>query len=151
MNTAVRLGPGLAKCGLAHPFPKRVLNLVRCADALWSEWLEHADVVSEGRIESEGGVAMYRGTTSVIVLSIRHGGCVPDEAVDSATQVAMRDPHFWLRAMRIARREAVSRTDGSLDRIQVELHVRVDPRGIRVDIDVEGRVFVEATRVKTKG
>ena len=151
MNTAVRLGPGLAKCGVAHPFPTRVLNLVRCADALWSEWLQHADVVSEGRLEREHGVTMYRGTTSVIVLSDRYGGIVPHDAVDSATHVAMRDPHFWLRAMRIARREAVSRTDGTLDRIQVELHVRADPRGIRVDIDVEGRVFVDATLVKTKG
>ena len=151
MNSAVRLGPGLAKCGVAHPFPKRVLSLVRSADNLWSDWLERADVVSEGAIAHEGGAQVYRGTTSIIVLSDRHGGRVPAEAVDSATQVAMRDPHLWLRAMRIARREAVSRTSGSLDRIQVELHVCADARGIRVDIDVEGQVFASTRLVKTKG
>jgi len=117
---------------------------------LWERWLEKVDVVSEGVVGAEEGGLVYRGSTSLIVLSDRHGGLIPHAAVSEAAQVAMRDPHFWLRAVRAARLEAVSRCQGELSTIHVDLKVGVDPKGIRADIDVDGRVSTAADAVKKK-
>lgn len=143
-------GPGLAKCGADRPLTRRQLTLVRCDDALWSLWFGKLDVVSEGMVGQEGGAAVYRGTTSLIVLSDRHGGGVPHDAVGDAARAAMQDPHFWLRATRAARIEAVSRCPDALDSIHVELKISVDPKGIRADIDVEARVVSAGVAVKKK-
>jgi hypothetical protein len=46
--------------------------------------------------------------------------------------------------VRIACLEAQVRSVGPIGRVRAELFVRPDPRGIRVDVDVEARVFSEA-------
>ncbi len=142
--------PGLAKVRAAPPFSRRVLRLLRSADALWADWFEHVDSMSEGAVGSEGNRLVYRGTTSLIVLSDQHGGTLPAAWLPDATSIATRDPHFWLRALRIARREAASRSPGSLDCIHVELAVKPDSRGIRAEVDVEARVLSGGGRVKQK-
>ncbi len=144
-------GPGIAKVRAPRPFAVRDLRLVRAADVLWSSWFEHVDTVSEGAVTLEGGEQIYRGSTSVIVLTEAHGGGLPDSALDDAMRVARVDPHFWLHAIRIARREAVSRSPGPLDTVHVEVNLQSDRRGIRADIDVEARVVSGRRLVKTKG
>jgi hypothetical protein len=124
--------------------------MLRCADALWALWFEKVDVVSEGAVSREQQQWVYRGSTSVIVLTDEHGGLLPCKHLADASAIAPRDPHFWLRAMRLARREAASRSPGLLDCIHVELQVRQDSRGIRADIDVEARVLSHAAGVKGK-
>jgi hypothetical protein len=150
MNRRPAQGPGLAKCGVDRPFARRVLTLVRCSDALWQRWFEKVDVVSEGMVGPEDGGLVYRGSTSLIVLSDRHGGLLPHDALAGAVHVAMCDPHFWLRAARAARLEAASRCSGELYTIHVDLKVSDDPKGIRADIDVDGRVAGAAHAVKRK-
>jgi hypothetical protein len=142
--------PGLAKARASALVSSRALRLLRCADALWALWFEKVDVVSEGAVSREQHQEMYRGTTSVIVLTDEHGGLLPAKHLTDAAAIAPRDPHFWLRAMRLARREAASRSPGALGCIHVELVVRQDSRGIRADIDVEGRVLSRAVGVKGK-
>lgn len=151
MNPRLPPGPGIAKVRVPRPFTVRTLRLVRAADVLWASWFEYVDAVSEGAVTVEDGVQVYRGSTSVIVLTDEHGGSMPAASLAEAEQIARIDPHFWLRAMRIARREAASRSPGPLDTIHVEVLLRHDRRGIRADIDVEARVLSGRRLVKTKG
>lgn len=150
MNPRTPSGPGIAKVRTPRPLTVRTLRLVRAADVLWASWFEHVDTISEGAVTIEEGEQVYRGSTSVIVLTDAHGGSMPASSLAEAAQIARVDPHFWLRAMRIARREAASRSPGPLDTIQVEVHLQHDRRGIRADIDVEARVLSGRTLVKTK-
>lgn len=150
MNPRIPPGPGIAKVRAPRPFTVRTLRLVRAADVLWATWFEHVDTVSEGAVTIESGQQIYRGSSSVIVLTDEHGGAMPAGSLAEAEQIAKVDPHFWLRAMRIARREAASRSPGPLDTIQVEVQLRHDRRGIRADIDVEARVLSGRRLVKTK-
>jgi hypothetical protein len=55
-----------------------------------------------------------------------------------------------LGAIRIACREAQVRSKHPIDRVSAEFVVRPDPRGIRVDIDVEARVLARAARGKSE-
>jgi hypothetical protein len=54
------------------------------------------------------------------------------------------DPHARLRAVRIACLEAQVRSTAPIGRVRAELAVRSDVRGVRVDVDVEARVFSDA-------
>lgn len=149
--TREHLGPGISKVRVPCPFSERVLRLTRSADPLWSLWFERLDVVSEGVVGLESTGSVYRGTTSLIVLTDQHGGNLPTVHLGIASRVARSDPHFWLRALRVARREAVSRCVGPLGCVKLEMEVRDDQRGIRADIDVEARVLVGVTSVKVNG
>lgn len=149
MNPRLPPGPGIAKVRYPRPFTVRTLRLVRAADVLWSQWFEHVDAVSEGAVTQEQDGQVYRGSTSVIVLTDEHGGTLPADSLAEAEQIARIDPHFWLRAMRIARREAASRSPAPLDTIHVEVQLQRDRRGIRADIDVEARVLSGRRIVKT--
>lgn len=51
------------------------------------------------------------------------------------------DPHARLRAVRIACLEAQLRAGAPIGRVHAELFVRRDARGVRIDVDVEARVF----------
>ena len=51
-----------------------------------------------------------------------------------------------LRAIRIACLEAQVRSGAPIGRVRAELFVRSDARGIRVDVDVEARVFKNSER-----
>jgi hypothetical protein len=151
MSRSLPPGPGLARCGTSRPFARRTVQLVRADDALWSQWMQRADLISEGLATEEGGWLVYRGSTSVLVLSDRHGGLMPHEALEQALLLAERDPHLRLRCLRLARREAASRSPQPLDSSRAELCVRADPRGLRIDVDLEARVLSGRRLVKTKG
>ena len=92
--------------------------------------LATADVVSEGAMS--GG--LYYGTTDVCV-------SVAEDERENVAALAARDPHVRLRVLRLARREACARAEGSLGTIRAEVSVSLDERGVRIRVDVEARAF----------
>ncbi len=142
-------GPGVVK--IRHPsvVRARTLGLMAGADADWAALLQGADLVSEGAVSAERGALVYRGTTSILMADDAHGGVVPRWDVRQLFRAASRDPHFRLRVMRLALREAQSRAPGLLDSLAMDVNIFVDPRGLRADIDVEGVVFAASKKVKS--
>ncbi len=51
--------------------------------------------------------------------------------------LAGKDVHIHVRALRCATREAQSRAPGMLGRTMCELKFREDPKGVRIDVDVQ--------------
>jgi hypothetical protein len=136
----------------------RALVLWQSTDYRWRELFESADVMSEGATRREPDGRTYYGTTSVLLTLRSLGGHVPDEEVRQTAHVVASDPHARLRAVRIACLEAQIRANAPIGRVRAELSVRPDTRGIRIDVDVEARVFEEqrtldspAVRVKKPG
>jgi hypothetical protein len=118
--------------------------LLRAPDARWRQLFELADIVSEGGVRDEAHGRVWYGSTSLI-LPAKEG----DAALLSA--LAACDLHVRLRAMRAAHREACLRAPSRLGRIACEIRVGCDPRGVRVDVDVqapliEGRTAGKAAR-----
>jgi len=137
-------GPGLAKAG-AHPLLlRRHLETWRSSDYRWRELFERADVMSEGAVRNESDGRTYYGTTSVLLPYASNGGLVPDELGWVVGRLVSRDVHARVRAIRIACREAQVRSASPIGRVRAEFVVRPDPRGIRVDIEVEARVIEQA-------
>lgn len=101
------------------------------SDAPWREIFERADVVSEGRVQAEVHGRVWYGSTSMILR-------VP-EGTDASllAQVADRNVHVRLRAVRTALREASLRAPGRLGRLMCEVRVSSDPAGVRIDVDVQ--------------
>jgi len=109
---------------------RRGLHL-RSADPPWRELFERADVVSEGRVSAELHGRVWYGSTSMILRP-------PDETDPRLlAQVADRNVHVRLRAVRTALREASLRAPGRLGRLMCELRISVDPGGVRIDVDVQ--------------
>ncbi len=123
-------GPGIVKTRQAPILEEREPHLVRAADARWRQVLETADLVTEGAPREEATGRFWYGSTSILV---------PAEPADAArlAGVATRDLHVRLRALRTARREACLRAPGRLGRLVCEIRVRTDPRGVRIDVDVQ--------------
>lgn len=144
-------GPGITKIRRPSPIARRVVALLRGEDAFWHLLLDEADVVSEGAVTVEQGVALYRGTTSILLLDTRHGGHVEPEQVNTLAAVAAFDPQLRARVGRIARQEACSRAPGALDSASLEMVVMPAPQGIRIDIDVQAAVLSSARQVKLPG
>jgi len=140
-------GPGLRKARGAPLLARRTIELWRSNDYRLRELFECADVMSEGAIRSEPDGATYYGSTSVLLPFASRGGAVPDELGQEIAQLVAADPHARLRAVRVACLEAQVRSGKPLGRVRAELAVRHDARGIRVDVDVEARVFTEAVPV----
>jgi hypothetical protein len=123
--------PGLAKARelplvLARPTP-----LLRATDHHWRELFDHADIVSEGSVRAETNGRVWYGSTSLILR-------VPDGA-DTAllAELAERDVHARLRALRTAHREASLRAPARLGRFCCEIRVAADGQGVRIDVDVQ--------------
>jgi hypothetical protein len=139
-------GPGPAKAGTLVLGASRTLELWQSADYRLRELFEAADVMSEGRTRAEPDGATYYGTTSVLLPFVSHGGFVPRERAADIARLVANDPHARLRAIRIACLEAQVRSGAPIGRVRAELFVRHDTRGIRVDVDVEARVFKNSER-----
>jgi hypothetical protein len=73
---------------------------------------------------------MWYGSTSLILPS-------PEPETEMLVHLAARDVHVRVRALRAARREACLRAPGRLGRLACEIHVARDPRGVRIDVDVQ--------------
>lgn len=128
--------PGLAKARARAAVRSRAIVLHEASDAGWRIAIDTADVVSEGRAETEPGGVVYYGSTSVLLPFV--GASAPPSPAEIAALalIAPLDPHLRVRALRIARREAALRSGGELDSVHAELTVVVDASGVRVTIDV---------------
>ena len=134
-------GPGPVKAkGLALG-TRRTLELWQSADYRLRELFEAADVMSEGATRSEPDGATYYGSTSVLLPYVSHGGQVPKDRARDIARLIASDPHARIRAIRIACLEAQVRSGAPIGRVRAELVVRREVRGIRVDVEVEARVF----------
>jgi hypothetical protein len=123
-------GPGIVKAREPPVLEEREPHLVRAADARWRRLLEDADLITEGAPREEAAGRFWYGSTSILL---------PADPADTArlAGVATRDLHVRLRALRTARREACLRAPGRLGRLVCEIRVRTDPRGVRIDVDVQ--------------
>ncbi len=118
--------------------------MYRSTDYRWRELFESADVVSEGATRPESEGATYYGSTSIILLTRSKGGNVDDHQLEVVSRLIENDPHARIRAVRIACLEAQLRAGGPIGRVRAELFVRKDPDGVRLDVEVEARVFEDA-------
>lgn len=139
-------GPGPVKAKALALGTSRTLELWQSADYRLRELFEAADVMSEGATRSEPDGATYYGSTSVLLPFVSHGGAVPKERASDIARLIASDPHARIRAIRIACLEAQVRSGAPIGRVRAELVVRRDARGIRVDVEVEARVFKNSER-----
>jgi hypothetical protein len=135
--------PGLAKTQREGLFLRRKIDLVKASDYRFRELFENADVMSEGKTRDEAEGATYYGSTSILLPFRSRGGGVPDEQADELIALLRSDPHARLRATRVACLEAQVRAHAPIGRVRAELFVRKDRKGVRVDVEVEARVFPE--------
>jgi hypothetical protein len=143
-------GPGLKKTRRLELLQRRSVELWQSADYRWRELFEKADVMSEGATRNEPDGPVYYGSTSVLLPMVSLGGSVPDAQVDEVVRIIAADPHARVRAVRISCLEARLRSGGALGRVRAELFVRRDRRGVRVDVEVEARVFAEARAARPR-
>ncbi len=125
---------------------RRQLELVQSTDYRWRDLFEAADVMSEGATREESGGRVYYGSTSVLLPVMSRGGLLPDDELAEVSRLLASDPHARLRAVRIACLEAQLRSGGPIGRVRAELVVRPDPRGARIDVEVEAPVFERGVR-----
>jgi hypothetical protein len=107
---------------------------LRVHEPVWRDLFDRADAVSEGSTRDEGARRVWYGTTSLILplaLPFTH------EERHFLAAVAARDLHVRLRAIRVAHREAQSRAPAPLDNATCEITVSNDPRGVRIDVDIQ--------------
>jgi hypothetical protein len=143
-------GPGIAKAGRHRLVATRSLEVWRSSDYGFRELFEAADVMSEGRVRSDRDGPSYYGTTSVLLPFVSSGGLLPDALGKEVLRLVSRDPHARVRAVRIACREARVRSVNPIGRIHAEVVVRSDPRGVRLDVEVEAVVMADERR-KARG
>ena len=133
--------PGLAKArGLPFVLARSTL-LVRAPDARWRELFERADIVSEGSARAEKTGRVWYGSSSMI-LPVREG------EGPLLAALAARDVHVRLRAVRTAHREACLRAPTRLGRFSCEIRVAEDPRGVRIDVDVQAPLIEGRARAR---
>ena len=120
---------------------------MRTSEGRWRDLFEAADAVSEGGVKEEAGVRVWYGSTSLI-LELPVETSLIDRALLRA--LAQKDVHVHVHALRCAHREAQSRAPGMLGRTVCELRFDDDPRGLRIDVDVQAPL-IERRRVKRTG
>lgn len=134
----ILMGPGLKKARPAALVGEKRLCLVRLSDPLTREWLEFADVISEGRVEADGPVSRYFGSTSIVLVGGDGGPSIEDLA-----RLVGGDPHLRVRVVRLARREAIVRAMHPLGTISLELSFAKNDRGVAITVDVSADVARE--------
>jgi hypothetical protein len=136
-------GPGLAKTRRQPLLRRRLVELWESSDYRWRELFEAADVVSEGATRKEPEGTNYYGSTSVILPCVSCGGIVPDQHSPRLVRALNADPHARLRAVRIAYLEAQLRAQQPIGQLSADLRFQLDPRGVRIDVEVEAPVLAE--------
>jgi hypothetical protein len=144
-------GPSVAKVRAPSPVARRMIALLSSSDAWWEDWFERADIMSEGLSTVEEGQGIYRGTTSVILTEGADGQGMQSKQVAELVRIATRDPHLRLRLVRLARREAASRSSQPLGCTFVEIKLTMDAKGLRADLDVVAREASGMGRVGWQG
>jgi hypothetical protein len=140
-------GPTLAK---ARPpaLVERSRTFVRTTEGRWRDLFERADAISEGAVKEErNGERVWYGSTSLI-LELPVETSLEDRALLRA--LGEKDVHVHVHALRCAHREAQSRAPAMLGRVVCELRFDDDPRGLRIDVDVQAPL-IERRRVKRTG
>jgi hypothetical protein len=132
--------PGLAKAGALPSILSRTAVMVLVRDGYWRSLFERADIVSEGAEREESDQRVWYGSTSIILPT---GADTARFAV-----LAAYDAHARTRALRAARREACSRAPHPLGRLACDLHFSADPRGVRIDVDVQAPLMDRTTAFK---
>jgi len=102
--------------------------------------------MSEGGVKDEPAGRVWYGSTSLILgLPVE----TPGEERAFLLALAGKDMHVHVHALRCATREAQSRAPGMLGRTVCELHFSDDPKGLRIDVDVQAPLIErrQATRV----
>jgi hypothetical protein len=141
-NSATKkAGPGLAKVRRAPLLRRRRLELVTVTEGRFREIFEAADVMSEGCARSEGDESVYYGSTHLLLLSASRGGQLPDGDVQALARILHGDPHFRLRAMRLAQGEAAARAGAPLGPLRAEMTMEADARGISVHVEVSATLL----------
>lgn len=134
--------PGLAKARELPIVLVRPTTLLRAPDARWRELFESADIVSEGSVRTEASGRVWYGSTSLIL-------CVPDDVhPELLAELAERNLHARLRAVRTAQREACLRAPARLGRFSCEIRVAPDGRGVRIDVDVQAPLIEGRARAR---
>ena len=100
--------------------------------------------MSEGALKEEGEARVWYGSTSLI-LELPVETSLEDRA--ELLAIARKDVHAHVHALRSAHREAQSRAPGALGALACELQFCDDPRGLRIDVDVQA-TLIEKRRVK---
>ena len=119
---------------------ERTVALCAIGAGRWSEIIERADVVSEGRTDPDGDRLVYYGSTSVLLLRRSAGGELPDLLVEKLAALVRADPHVRVRVLRIAQREAAARAGGPLGTIRAEIDVAANARGVCLLVEVMARL-----------
>jgi hypothetical protein len=140
MEPPQRAFPGLAKVRVAPLVQRRLVELTTAQSGRWREIVEAADVVSEGRTETEGDALVYYGSTSVLLPPRSAGGALPDLDVARLAVLVRLDPHIRLRVLRIAHREATHRAGGLLGTLRAEIDVGATARGVALLVEVVARL-----------
>ena len=91
--------------------------------------------MSEGGVREEEAGRVWYGSTSLI-LQVAPADA-PGTGPAFLAALVRRDAHVRLRALRTAHREACSRAPCRLGRFTCEMRVEADPRGVRIDVDVQ--------------
>lgn len=136
------VGPSLAKTRGERLLAVRSASFVKSSDHRFRELLAAADAVSEGgaRVEKHGPV--WYGSTSLVVPLPLSGA--PERHFFA--EIAKRDPHVRVRAIRFAQREAVSRAPRPLGPATCEVRFSPDERGLRIDVDLQAPLIEERRR-----
>ncbi len=120
---------------------------IRTTEGRWRDLFVEADAMSEGGVKDERGERVWYGTTSLILgLPVE----TPVEERAFLLALARKDVHVHVHALRCAHREAQSRAPGMLGRTVCEVTFSEDPRGLRIDVDVQAPL-IERRRVKRTG
>lgn len=129
--------PGPAKVRSIPLVRTRERRLVSLTEGVLRDWLERADVVSEGQEQRTDDGGTYYGTTSILLAF----DSAPDAVLDDLATLGViaADPHLRLRVLRVARREAEARADGELETLRAELVVHRTTRGLTITVEVEAR------------
>lgn len=138
-----RTGPTVVKTKQTALVALRTRPLVNCTDYRWRELFEHADVVSDGAIRAESVGSSYYGFTSILLKDRTHGGGYEDAERVTLLQMLSVDPHARIRAVRIACLDAQLRARTALASIHAEFTAQLEPRGIRIAVEVEAAVISE--------
>lgn len=141
-----RRGPSLKKAR-APELVERAGPFIRTTEGRWRDLFTEADAMSEGGVKDEKGGRVWYGSTSLILgLPVE----TPVEERAFLLALAEKDVHVHVHALRCATREAQSRAPGMLGRTVCELHFSDDPKGLRIDVDVQAPL-IERRRVTRTG
>jgi hypothetical protein len=135
-KSAEKTGPGLAKVRSIPIVRRRRLELVAACEGRFRDLFEAADVMSEGRALSEGLESVYYGSTHLLFAPRSRGGELPDQDIAELARVLDADPHFRLRALRLAHREALARAGAPIGPVRAEITVEESARGICVHVEL---------------